>query len=177
EGSADTFLRVFDANGNELAYHANASPETIGSEVQISLTAGQTYYIGVNGASAQARSYNPLTGAGAAPGSTGNYMLSVTSAATAAVTTTTLSVSASSITIGQPVSLTATVSSASGTPSGSVVFSDGTAPIGTVPLANGTAVLSTWVSGIGTHSITAAYQGDANFASSTSSPQTLTVSP
>ncbi len=78
---ADTFLRLFDANGVELSFNDNRHPGTTGSYVRTLLQAGQTYYIGVNGASALARAYNPLTGAGAAAGSRGSYALSVTAVA------------------------------------------------------------------------------------------------
>jgi hypothetical protein len=85
EGSADTFLRVFDAAGHELAFNDNAGPATTGSEVRLTVQAGQTYYIGITGAigpdgtDAHARDYNPLTGTGAvASSSLGNYILTVT---------------------------------------------------------------------------------------------------
>ncbi len=77
EGSASTFLRVFDANGNELAFNGRAGNSSTNSVLVVSVAAGQTYYIGVNGFSANARDYNALTGASAAPGSTGNYVLTV----------------------------------------------------------------------------------------------------
>jgi hypothetical protein len=44
------------------------------------MTAGQTYYIGISGASSGALSYNPLNGANALPGSTGPYGIEVTDA-------------------------------------------------------------------------------------------------
>jgi subtilisin family serine protease len=75
EGSADTFLRFFDAAGNELAANNNGGPGSTGSYLQVHVTAGQTYYVGVNGNSAQADAYDPLTGLGAAAGSTGDYIL------------------------------------------------------------------------------------------------------
>ncbi len=80
EDSADTFLRIFDAGGNELAFNDNSHPGTKGSEITIRLVRGQTYYIGVNGNSANAHNYNPLTGTSAATGSTGDYSLLITEA-------------------------------------------------------------------------------------------------
>lgn len=77
EGSSNTFLRFFDAAGQELAFNNDAGAQTTGSLIQIAVTAGQTYYIGVNGSSAQARAYNPFTGTGAAAGSQGSYVLLV----------------------------------------------------------------------------------------------------
>jgi hypothetical protein len=78
EDSADTFLRIFDGNGNQLAVNNNSSSSTTASESSIQVTAGTTYYIGINGASANAGDYNALTGADAAPGSTGHYTMTLT---------------------------------------------------------------------------------------------------
>jgi len=75
--SADTFLRVFDSVGTELAFNNDASDNTIASSVIIDVIAGQTYYIGVNGASANAGNYNPVTGGGTAEGSQGDYSIAV----------------------------------------------------------------------------------------------------
>ncbi len=76
--SADTFLRLFDSNGNEIAFNDDESPQTRGSFIQQEVTANTEYIIGVNGSSDRAREYDPLTGDGAAPGSQGNYTLSIT---------------------------------------------------------------------------------------------------
>ncbi|HLJ92627.1 MAG TPA: kelch repeat-containing protein [Gemmataceae bacterium] len=86
---------------------------------------------------------------------------------------------ASSSTHGQVVTFTATVSPAqgSGTPTGTVIFSDGSATLGASPLdANGQARFSTPVLDIGTHTISAAYSGDNVFASSSSPILIETVS-
>jgi subtilisin family serine protease len=80
EGDADTVLRVFDANGNQLAANDNVSASSTASDVQIAVVAGQTYYIGVSGAGASSMAYNPLTGANAGAGSTGNYGLAIAAA-------------------------------------------------------------------------------------------------
>lgn len=76
--SADTFLRLFDSEGNEIAINDNESELTRGSLIQQEVTAGTEYIIGVNGDGDNARSYNPITGEGATAGSTGSYTLSVT---------------------------------------------------------------------------------------------------
>ena len=81
EGSADTVLRVFDASGNQLAANDNINSSSTASEVFVSVQQGETYYIGVDGAGANAMAYNPLTGAGAGSGSTGSYALSVAATA------------------------------------------------------------------------------------------------
>jgi RTX calcium-binding nonapeptide repeat (4 copies) len=75
EFSADTYLRFFDASGNQLAANDNQNSTNRGSSLDVSVAAGATYYVGVNGASPGAGNYNPLTGTGAAPGSQGDYRL------------------------------------------------------------------------------------------------------
>lgn len=81
ENATDTVLRVFDAAGNELRVNDDISAENRASRVQLTVQAGQTYYIGVNGYSPGAFTYNPLTGAGTAAGVPGTYVLSVAAAA------------------------------------------------------------------------------------------------
>jgi hypothetical protein len=63
------------------------------------------------------------------------------------------------------VTFTATVSSPSGTPTGSVNFLDGQTLLSSVPLTPGMATYTTSSLAIGNHSITAKYGGDTNFAS------------
>ena len=61
-----------------------------------------------------------------------------------------------------------TVSSTVGTPTGSVTFLDGTTPLDASTLSGGAATLTVSSLSKGTHSITAVYNGDANFPSATS---------
>jgi hypothetical protein len=70
---------------------------------------------------------------------------------------------------GSSVSFTAKVSSSAGTPTGNVEFKDGSKVIGTVALSSGEAVFKTSSLSVGTHKITAAYQGDTAHYESTSS--------
>jgi sugar lactone lactonase YvrE len=92
-------------------------------------------------------------------------------------TTTSLTASSASINPGQGVTLTATVaSSTTGTPTGTVSFYDGATLLGTGTLSAGTASYTASSLASGSHSITAVYGGDANFAtSSTSAAITVTV--
>jgi len=94
-----------------------------------------------------------------------------------AATSTVVASSAATVTVGQKVAFTATVSSAaSATPTGSVAFLDGTTQIGTGVLGtNAQATFSTSSLAVGTHSITAKYSGDTNFAASTSAALTETI--
>ena len=77
--------------------------------------------------------------------------------------------------VGNAVSFTAMVSSASGTPTGSVNFLDGTTSLGSATLSGGAAVLTTSSLTAGSHSITAVYSGDTVFATVTSAALTQTV--
>jgi len=112
---------------------------------------------------------------------------------TKAITATSTVPSTSTVTSGTPMTLTANITSQSNSaagPSGTVVFSDGSAQIGTATVApfgaffcapsvlacaGGTATLSVSFGSTGSHSITAAYSGDTNYALSSASAITITV--
>ncbi len=89
--------------------------------------------------------------------------------------TTSLVVSSASISPGQLIALTATVTSNSGSPTGTVSFFDGTTLIGTVALSSGTATGFVSLQAGGTHSLTAVYNGSGAYAGSTSAAVTETV--
>jgi len=93
----------------------------------------------------------------------------------ASATSTGLSVVPSSTVFGQNLTLTASVTSASGTPTGQVQFFHGTTSLGTVSLSGGTAALTTAALGIGIHTLSATYSGDSGFMASTSPDQSVTV--
>jgi sugar lactone lactonase YvrE len=122
-----------------------------------------------------------LTGAAA-----GNYTLSdqpvltITKARTAtAITATTASLAtATSADAGQPVLLRAHVTSAtSGTPSGTIILSDGGALLAAGNAnASGDLTFTTSALSTGPHSLYATYSGDPNFLSSTSPSALFTVS-
>jgi hypothetical protein len=88
-------------------------------------------------------------------------------------TTTALVSSTPTSTQGQSVTFKATVSPSTAT--GTVQFFDGASLLGTVALSGGTASLTISTLTVGTHSITASYSGDTQFAGSTSSSLTQTV--
>jgi hypothetical protein len=90
-------------------------------------------------------------------------------------TSTTLTSSQNPSNIGQSVTFTATATSGSGTPTGSITFKDGGTTLGTVALAGGSAAFSTSALTAGNHSITAVYGGGGIFAASTSAVLTQTV--
>jgi Bacterial Ig-like domain (group 3)/Domain of unknown function (DUF5122) beta-propeller len=88
---------------------------------------------------------------------------------------TTLSSSPTIVTLGQPVTFTATVAGTK--PTGMVTFKDGAATLGTASLAGGTTTVSLTTSGlaVGSHNIKAVYGGDANNGPSASAIVTVTV--
>ncbi|HTP22268.1 MAG TPA: invasin domain 3-containing protein [Solirubrobacteraceae bacterium] len=113
-----------------------------------------------------------------APGSTGSVTVTVTPDSTS----TSLEVS-TAVNVGQSTTYTATVAppaSRSGPvePSGSVEFFDHGTPIRSClnqTLVNGSATCALTYNAVGTHSITARYGGDSNFAGSTAAAQPVTV--
>jgi len=90
-----------------------------------------------------------------------------------ASTSTTVSASSGTITYGQSVQLSATVTPSSAT--GTVQFLDGATVLGTSTVSGGAAVLTVPGLAVGTHTVTAAYSGDANSAGSTSAAIGVTV--
>jgi hypothetical protein len=78
---------------------------------------------------------------------------------------------------GQSVTLTATVSGNSGTPTGMVEFFDNGSPIdSSLQLVNGVQMLTTSsLISVGSHMITAEYFGDATYGANTSAPTDVTV--
>ncbi len=95
-------------------------------------------------------------------------------------TTTSLTASATSIAAGSSLTFTATVTGTSGapTPTGTVTFLNGATTLGTGTLnGSGMATYSASALAAGSYSVTAAYAGDANNASSASSAVVVTVWP
>jgi uncharacterized repeat protein (TIGR01451 family) len=85
-----------------------------------------------------------------------------------AATSTALGASPNLTAFSQPVTLTATVTSIGGTPTGAVTFVDGTLTLGTATLSGGAATLSVSTLAVGVHSITGSYSGSPDFMPSTS---------
>jgi Bacterial Ig-like domain (group 3) len=85
-----------------------------------------------------------------------------------ASTATTITVSAGEVACGQTVTFTAHVTSASGTPKGSVTFKDGSATIGTRTLSGSFAPFSISSLKTATHSISAVYPTGHGFLGSAS---------
>jgi hypothetical protein len=115
-------------------------------------------------------------------GGDGNFAGSTSPSATQTVnkdgTGTALAESPNPSVFGQSVTFTATVSASApgaGTPTGTVMFKDGTAVIDTGTLSGGVATFTTSALAVASHTITVVYGGDGNFAGSTSPSATQTV--
>src|SRR5207245_2780141 len=115
---------------------------------------------------------HPLTaaygGSATFAASTSAVVTQIVNAPAAAATSTSLTSTPNPSTTGQAVTLSATVTSAAGVPTGTVTFRDGATVLSTVTLVNGSASLSTSTLARGSHPLTAAYNGSAAFAASTS---------
>lgn len=89
--------------------------------------------------------------------------------------TTTLSSGPNPAVSGSSVTLSATVSVPTGTPTGTVVFSEGATTLGSAPLSVGAASLTLNSLTLGNHSLTARYSGDGNYSASNSPPLTQAI--
>jgi hypothetical protein len=88
----------------------------------------------------------------------------------------TLKASASTVTYGASITLTAVISGTGVTPTGTVTFLDGATQLGVSALKpSGAATYTVSAPPAGTHSITASYSGDSNYSSLTSSAIGVTV--
>jgi len=87
----------------------------------------------------------------------------------------TVTSSSSNTFLTSSVTFTATVSSAGATPTGTMIFYDGTTQIGTAVVTGGVATITTSTLTGGTQAITAAYSGDTNYQPATSASITETV--
>jgi hypothetical protein len=113
-------------------------------------------------------------------GGSNGQLLSVTLSGTGSLqapTTTTVTSGSNPSSYAVPMTFTATVQFSSGsTPTGTVTFLDGSSTLGTATLSGTSAQFATSTLTAGSHTITATYNGDANFQSSTGTV-TQTVNP
>ncbi|AZH29610.1 Ig-like domain repeat protein [Paenibacillus sp. M-152] len=99
----------------------------------------------------------------------------VTDAVPKKSTTTTVTSTRNPSTVGQSVTIHATVTGPSGTPTGTLTFKDGDTVLDAVPMTVGAATYSTTQFMVGVHPITVTYSGDVQFEGSTSATLHQTV--
>jgi hypothetical protein len=92
-------------------------------------------------------------------------------------TTTALGISPSPATLGEPVTLTASVTPTSGVASGQVQFFEEATLLGTAPLVNGVASFQTSALSLGPHRLLAMFAGSSGFLPSVSPAVPLTIEP
>lgn len=112
--------------------------------------------------------YNVVASFTGQQGSTSSQSTPVTVAVTQIPTTLTLSANPATAVAGTPVTITATLSypSTSLSPSGTVTIKDGATTLATLPVVDGGASFTRSTLGVGTHSLSASYSGDADFVKS-----------
>ncbi|MGB8260765.1 MAG: FG-GAP-like repeat-containing protein [Terracidiphilus sp.] len=123
-----------------------------------------------------AYSGRPINNRYSVPGYAASISAGVPVTVSSHATTTSLAVSSTAPAAGALETLTATVTSASGTPFGSVAFYDGSALLGVSSLRKGKAAWSTASLAVGAHTLTAVYRANGTFAGSNSAARTVTVS-
>jgi sugar lactone lactonase YvrE len=106
--------------------------------------------------------------------SSGTTELAVAAAAGAAATSTAVTATPAETTAGQSVAYSATVSAASGAPTGTVLFSVGSTDLCTATLSGGTATCSSAAAPVGSDTVTGAYSGNPEYDAS-SGTAALTV--
>jgi Glycoside hydrolase family 44/Bacterial Ig-like domain (group 3) len=99
--------------------------------------------------------------------------IQVNAAAGLETTTTTLTASAATAVSGQPITLMATAAPVSAT--GTLTFLDGSTSVGSASLTSGKGMLILSTLSVGTHSMSAAYGGDAADSASNSNVVTVTI--
>jgi hypothetical protein len=176
--SAPKGTMAFTANGSPIPGCAGQPLTITGSSG--TATCATSFPAGTSPESLTA-TFNPSSGSHQGPSISSPQSLVVAPA----TTTTALQVSSTTPPAGASVTYTATVAPAitgASSPSGTVIFLDGAAPVpgcGAKVLATGspssTATCTLSYASGGSHAITAAYTGDANFSGSSSPPTTLTV--
>ena len=153
---------TFTVTGNSVAsYSAAGLPGWAAFNMNTGVLSGTPTNTGV---------FNVAIVATNAFGSTGGNLAITILPATTAVS---VGSSLNPATYGASVTFTATVSP--GAAGGTVTFMDGTTNLGAGTLSGGTATFAANALGAGSHSITATYGGNTNYAASTSTPITQVV--
>jgi hypothetical protein len=203
--SSANFAQSVGQSGSTTTLSSNANPSSFGQAVTFTATVQPSYSgtptgtvtffdggtslgsIGLTGGSAQLTLSSLSLGAhsiSAKYGGDSNFTTSTSTSIAESVnqagTSTTVSSNTNPSSYGQVVTFTATVTPAyGGAPTGNVTFFDGSTSLGNSNLSGGLATFSTAATALtaGSHSITAKYNGDVDFLTSTSAAVVQTVGP
>ena len=167
-GGVDAFVTEFNPTGSALLYSTYLGGNVNDYGYGIALdSSGDAYVTGFT------QSTNFPTTPGAFQTTYGGYYDAFVSKIYAIATVGTAAAIASSSNpsvFEQSVTFTATVTpQGSGTPTGTIKFSDGSTTLGTSTLIGGIATFTTTGLAVGLHSINAVYSGDSNFGGSSAS--------
>jgi len=158
---------TFPAPGSPVSVGAGPIPlsatATSGLPITYSILSGSAT---INGAALTPTAVGTIVVAADQPGNA-NYLAAAEQTHTIVITkgvpSIAISGSPNPVLLQNPVTLTANVSSSAVTPTGSVVFAEGSTVLGTSALGNGVASITTSALSLGSNTITATYNGDANF--------------
>jgi hypothetical protein len=170
-----------DINGDGVLDLVGTSASTNGSssEYFVYLTTDQSATATANGITLPVATGSALVAASYTGDS--NYKPSTSGttslAAAQGTPTVSLSLSANPLPYGTSLVLKATVNGSGLAPTGTVAFYDGIRQLGTSTISSGVGTYTTDALTVGSHSITASYEGDSNYVAVTSAALSLTVIP
>ena len=177
KGTSDAFVARFNASGSKLSfstYHGGAAAES-GNAIAVD-TKGNIYLTGET-SSADFPTSHPFQSS-CAGACTSAFVSKMALPPGVTASTTVVSTPTNPSVFGQSVTFTSATTGGSGTPTGTVDFTDGATLLATVTLdGTGTATLTTSTLTAGSHGIVTVYSGDATYASSTSATLPMTVNP
>jgi hypothetical protein len=160
---------------NDVTTGTNATPCRTGTPNCVTTTPGDFY--GVTGSYQATTGYDLATGLGSV--NIANLVNGWAAGASFKVSSTTLSLSPTAAVHGSPITVAATVTSQSGTPTGLVAINGATTngSVGEGTLTNGVLSESLRTLPGGTYAVEAHYAGDGTYAGSDSMLTTVTISP
>ncbi|HEY2399937.1 MAG TPA: Ig-like domain repeat protein [Steroidobacteraceae bacterium] len=180
-GNPTAYVAKFNSTGSQVLFGAAVAGPGNGSENAGGMAVDSAGAVYVGGTMGSGGTYAGTTGAFQPAFAGGGFDAFVAKVLPSLPSTTALSLSATTATVGQQVTLTAKVTGPSGStavPTGTVTFLSGSSTLGTGTLdSTGTATYSSSSFTATTFTLTASYAGDGTYSASTSTVQTLVVSP
>ncbi len=160
----DPFGNLVTTNTSSVALAVNTGPASLNGTTSVAAIGGVATFGNLSLDTAGTYTLKATDGS-LASATSNNFTVN------SAATTTALATSSNPITAGQVIAFTATVTAAGGSPTGTVTFMDGSIPLGTAVINSTThqAVAFTESLPTGSNSITAAYNGSGEFATSSAS--------